>query len=487
MKIRVKANEDFKGEAIELVPDSFKIKDQSEKLKVADQSSKMGMKELIWNVDWKAGETYELVYTFDAPDTSPAFYLLGPLTIGNPSESSGRSVFSEARSWQVASDAPDAYTEKIESWNAGTTDWEDKDLFTDFGVPKGAVVEIAAANTETKATRVAGMRTNGSGLERSFILSEADAGGGEHIVMHVQTDANGIIDVKASDTADITFYLLGYWDTGTYVEKMDSYDAGSDASWVDEDLSGSGVSGGDIAEMVFTNPDTANEWEMGVEEKDSGLGRKIDLRMPENSGGVTTFTMLAKADSSSIVDVYEEDTSVTGITLVGYWSTAPSFSYVQKFETIAPPASDQTWTDKDLNLAPNNFGVPNDAVTEIILANGEGAVENQMGVRTNGGADLSRILEPQEAAGGGRDCARIHTTVDADSVLEIWHEDVSDDIYEFKLVGYWEPLDRRSLYDRYPHCQCRRSAHFLYRLQRKLKVRQHRHHQRWRRHHRRQR
>lgn len=49
-----------------------------------------------WEVAWVKDQDYTLTYTFDAPDVSPAFYTLGPATIGN---------FTETRSWSLAIDA----------------------------------------------------------------------------------------------------------------------------------------------------------------------------------------------------------------------------------------------------------------------------------------------------------------------------------------------------------------------------------------------
>lgn len=76
MTLNIKANQDFKGRIIESVPASFKITETSDKR----QEIRGEEKDIIWDVDWKAGETYELKYTFDAPDISPYLYLLGPLT-----------------------------------------------------------------------------------------------------------------------------------------------------------------------------------------------------------------------------------------------------------------------------------------------------------------------------------------------------------------------------------------------------------------------
>ena len=58
----------------------------------------MARKYLDWQVNFTKGRNYQLSYSYQAPQVSPEFYLLGPLKIG---------VFSETRQWQVAVDATD--------------------------------------------------------------------------------------------------------------------------------------------------------------------------------------------------------------------------------------------------------------------------------------------------------------------------------------------------------------------------------------------
>ncbi|KPJ71744.1 hypothetical protein AMJ50_00130, partial [Parcubacteria bacterium DG_74_3] len=118
--LRIKANQDFVGEVIETVPKSFEVIATSDKR----QETRSGEKLLIWDVDWKAGETHELSYQFDAPDISPYLYLLGPLKFTETGSLSAL-IFSEIRQWQIASDAPDDIT-KSPSANtvpAGGTGW----------------------------------------------------------------------------------------------------------------------------------------------------------------------------------------------------------------------------------------------------------------------------------------------------------------------------------------------------------------------------
>lgn len=53
--------------------------------------------EITWrHLQIKAGDQLAISYTFDAPDISPEFYFLGPAKMGD---------FTEARQWQIASDA----------------------------------------------------------------------------------------------------------------------------------------------------------------------------------------------------------------------------------------------------------------------------------------------------------------------------------------------------------------------------------------------
>ncbi|MCX6737365.1 MAG: hypothetical protein NTX26_01305, partial [Candidatus Parcubacteria bacterium] len=91
--LKIKANQAFKGEIIESVPDSFVITSAGEN----QIKEKNGLKQIIWQVDWHEGELYTLSYNFKAPEVSPYIYLLGPLQIDK---------FKEIRQWQIASDAP---------------------------------------------------------------------------------------------------------------------------------------------------------------------------------------------------------------------------------------------------------------------------------------------------------------------------------------------------------------------------------------------
>ena len=113
--MKIKANQDFQGEINEKIPASFEVINQElRQIEIGDN-----LKEIIWQVDWKVGETYELNYQFDAPDLSPYLYLLGPLKFEKEKEQNILEeilekvrlkennkvvIFQEIRQWQIASD-----------------------------------------------------------------------------------------------------------------------------------------------------------------------------------------------------------------------------------------------------------------------------------------------------------------------------------------------------------------------------------------------
>src|SRR3989338_6420398 len=159
------------------------------------------------------------------------------------------------------------------------------------------------------------------------------------------------------------------------------------------------------------------------------------------------MTMHAVAETANAtIEIYEEVIADSSLRLVGDWSDQKG-KYTEAFSTIAAPAADVTWTDKDLSSA----GVPDSGIAEVVVANGSNAVENEFGVRTNG-SSVERRLDVMEAEDGGaistvfnRQTGGFNAVLDSSGVLEIYHEDVSDTVYEFQLVGYWTPTAPASI------------------------------------------
>lgn len=125
MDIIVEANEDFEGDLVEIVPKEFKIfnmesgirNQESGEIKkekglipnslflIQDHDSK---KELtIKDISLKKGDILNITYSFDAPNVSPEFFLLGELELKIDPNSQIRQLtnYREERAWQIASDA----------------------------------------------------------------------------------------------------------------------------------------------------------------------------------------------------------------------------------------------------------------------------------------------------------------------------------------------------------------------------------------------
>jgi hypothetical protein len=101
MHIRVTAHADFTGSFVERVPGDFVIIDRGNAdLEWGDDEHSYIT--ASWPLELKAGESAEFTYTFDAPNLSPYLYLIGPAEMRDADD---EVTFTEAREWQVASDA----------------------------------------------------------------------------------------------------------------------------------------------------------------------------------------------------------------------------------------------------------------------------------------------------------------------------------------------------------------------------------------------
>ena len=95
VKLKIVANQDFEGSIIESFPNSeFVVYEVGE-------GGERKENKIVWKVNLRKGETYELDYTLGFPMISPAFYLIGPLTFVE----SEKMIFREEKPWQVAADS----------------------------------------------------------------------------------------------------------------------------------------------------------------------------------------------------------------------------------------------------------------------------------------------------------------------------------------------------------------------------------------------
>jgi hypothetical protein len=261
-------------------------------------------------------------------------------------------------------------------------------------------------------------------------MHEAEDGGRDFVTMTVQVDPNCEIETYADNTDRIRFVLLGYWNGGKYIEKMEAFTVSSNG-WNDKVLTSYGISNGDIVEILMANTCDDAERQAGVRKDGSSLDRKVYLHECEGPGsGADYMTMLVEAsDSKATIEVYAGDKNDIDYTLLGYWQVAPG-KYVELMTDIGTPASTSTWEEKDLSI----YGAPSNAYCEILLCNDGGAAENYLGVRENG-STVDRKLEFHEAEDGHYDIAMMPVKIDSDKKIE-WYSGSGD--VKFYLTGYWK-------------------------------------------------
>ncbi len=329
------------------------------------------------------------------------------------------------------------YTETFQTWSStSAAAWETKSLSgAPFSVPANAVVEVACRNKRVFDARSGGVRAVGSSLDRRFNVRLASVAGVQLLVMHVQTDSSSQIQHYSQVTADLDFVLLGYWTSGTYVERFDSFTAGASATWTDANLCSYGVRPNYVGEIVMTNVDTGNGRSVGVRTNGSSVDRRFTLDVGW-AAALNFTTMFVKADSSALstIEVYAQDDTDVSFYLVGYWSVAPG-AYTEKFSDVGSPSASTTWQDKDLTAD----GVPDSGTAEFLLANEYTGGAPNLGVRTNG-SSLARLLNPHLVFAGNANVARMHVLTDGTATMEWYHSDITR-ANSFYLLGYWTTCD----------------------------------------------
>lgn len=216
----------------------------------------------------------------------------------------------------------------VEGWTYFQADaswsWRDHALAT-HGVGPGQVAEILIANTSTSAYMITSVRTDGSTINsRAPYLHEAEGGGRDAATMFVTAgnDNNATVEVWASSSSSVRFFLTGYWSDppGTYVEAGE--DLGSafvDSTWETLDLSSYGVPAHAVVQLGLVNrsPDAENDF--GVRRVGSALQRTRKLHEAEG-GGEDLATMHVQTGAASSIERYHKDVSDLHIfELYGWW------------------------------------------------------------------------------------------------------------------------------------------------------------------------
>ncbi|MDH3588289.1 MAG: DNRLRE domain-containing protein [Gammaproteobacteria bacterium] len=222
--------------------------------------------------------------------------------------------------------AESTYVENWQVFKAGANNsWESHGLSA-YGVAGGDVAEFLLVNNDGFSEHSAGVRTDGSGLDRRFDLHQAQDGGDEGATLFsvAGSDAAATVELYAADDASIDFYLLGHWSTppGTYSEAFE--DLGTPTAnevWENTDLSPHGVPAHAIARIALTNKQIDKEVFLGVRSVGSGMMRLLELHQSQSlSGGEDLATMQVRADAGGQIQWYEKDILLNHeFYLLGWW------------------------------------------------------------------------------------------------------------------------------------------------------------------------
>jgi hypothetical protein len=216
------------------------------------------------------------------------------------------------------------YTELFADISAtSSAAWDDRDVYTNQGVPKGRVCECMCNNLTDGASRTMGVRTSGSALSRYIVLHEAESASVETTdatswSMCVLSGMDGIIEVYASTNTTQTCYLMGYF--GPELTYQENFQTGSTAStgFVDWDVTAYLDIDGQVAEIACGNAATGVEYNFGCRANGSALNRYILVHESETNG-VNGFTTACGTDAAGILEMYVGNASSEYFRFLGYF------------------------------------------------------------------------------------------------------------------------------------------------------------------------
>ena len=328
------------------------------------------------------------------------------------------------------------YTEKIATFSiAADGAWTDYDLFTNQGVPKGAIAEIVCANKCFDFARIAGVRTDESGLNRYIDIHEAEGGGHTTATMFVKCHATtGLIECYAEIAADVDFFLLGYF--YSYVDFTESITSlgNPGLAWADLDLTASGVPDDAVCQILMGNEATGADFFAGVRENGSALERGVVLDEAEGSAkrtrapgpaGWSTLSMVVQSDAGAIIEWKAGSATDVTMWLLGWFSDDVSFT--EGF-TDYSPAANSWWTEKTIAEAAV------DSVAAFALVHQDSGSETVCGLIEQDSI-LDRGIAEHEAEGGSFTGFQACIFLGADKKCDVYCQDASE--AEFSYTGYF--------------------------------------------------
>lgn len=304
-----------------------------------------------------------------------------------------------------------SYTQVMSELTVGFGSWTQ----VATGAPANSVVEILCLNTHLSTAYITGVKSVGSGLERSLLLNEAEGGGVSAVRFLANADGSGNVWI-ARPSGPQVFYLVGYWEGVTFTEQWESHNVGAkedDTWWTIDGPVDLSLQANRVHLITVGHDDNGKNQVAGVREVGSGLERSIDMMEAEGLG-YQCADWYVQTDGSGDIQVYTAQYDDHTFFNQGYFEAAIDFT--EAWLNFAANLDNNTWSVRDLTAYIDVAG----RVVDFLVSNYDESDENLMGIRT-GGTALARYVDLRESEGSGYSCYGLTTQTDGVGVVEVYN------------------------------------------------------------------
>lgn len=266
MLIKIESNIDYKGLVEESVPSDYEIMPSSS----FEIKKENGRQKLIWEVDFKKGNTYTLKYLYDAPDRSPDLKILGPLNIDNHVIQS---------SWNIAVDT--TYDDVILATNGGPT----YRLQFENDLTEEVSAITVSGNPNSYVTTIIDQDTGYS----------AEYSGAQETVLTNQTDVNSATTYRKSVSFWVDIHTFGtgtgansriIWEEGGSTNWWSAYTSNGDELWISIGESGNSVGSCSVSDLSTDNIYfVVMQWEASSETMELWIDGVLGCSTTTSTGG----------------------------------------------------------------------------------------------------------------------------------------------------------------------------------------------------------
>lgn len=241
--------------------------------------------------------------------------------------------------------------------------WQDVNVTSSYNIPFNAVLETWCWQSRSDGERVAGVREDGSTLDRRFFISRGTYNNERGGRLPVQVSSEGIIEAIISTSTNVGVELMGYWEGIVFTEQYEELSIELNSTWNIYDMSTltDGVSGRRVYVMSLQRRSAYTTYvNFGVRSYGSSVNRLISY---SRGSGLTynsvPCTMCVETDTNSLIEYYcDPQTTISAanhsILSLGYYGS--QLSYNEDFYDFSKASTGSyEWVNSDLTDADSGF------------------------------------------------------------------------------------------------------------------------------------